>query len=112
MQLEDYLEFIPAPYEQIRLKGTRIGIELVINYHLEGMTPEQIAHSFAYPIPLAQIYAAIAYYLQNKGQMDQYLRVIEVEGERLKQEISKNPKTALLREKLLAARAAKEVEIR
>jgi len=105
MQLEDNFEFVPPPYEQIRLKGTRIGIEHVIRYHNGGMTAEQIAHAFAYPLPLAQVYAAITYYLQRKDELDDYVRRIDEAGEQFRQEIEKDPGHRSLRAKLLAAKA-------
>jgi len=40
MQLEEYFEVF-AP-DDIRIKGHRIGIEDVINYHLKGYTSQQI----------------------------------------------------------------------
>jgi len=105
MQLEDTFDFVPPPYEQIRLKGTRIGIEHVIRYHNGGMTAEQIAHAFAYPLPLAQVYAAITYYLQRKDELDAYVRRLDAAGDQLRQEIEKDPVHRALREKLLAAKA-------
>lgn len=105
MQLEDNFDFVPPPYEQIRLKGTRIGIEHVIRYHNGGMTAEQIAHAFAYPLPLAQVYAAITYYLHRQDELDAYVRRIDEAGDRLRQEIEKDPGHRALREKLLAAKA-------
>ena len=40
IQLEEYFEVF-AP-DDIRIKGHRIGIEDVINYHLKGYTSQQI----------------------------------------------------------------------
>ena len=40
MQLEDYFEFLDP--DDIRIKGHRIGIDDVIDYYLQGYTPEQI----------------------------------------------------------------------
>src|SRR5687768_16570118 len=105
MQLEDHLEFIPPPYEQIRLKGTRIGIEHVIRYYNGGMTAEQIAHAFAYPLPLTQVYAAITYYLHKKDELYRYIRGIDEAADRLRQEVENDPRHRALREKLLAAKA-------
>ena len=105
MQLEDQFDFVPPPYEQIRLKGTRIGIEHVIRYYNGGMTAEQIAHAFAYPLPLAQVYAAITYYLQRKDELDAYVRRLDETGDRLRQDLEKDPRHRGLRDKLLAAKA-------
>ena len=39
-RLEDYFEFLSP--DDIRLKGHRIGIGNVLDYYLEGYTPEEI----------------------------------------------------------------------
>jgi uncharacterized protein (DUF433 family) len=107
MQLDDQFDFIPPPYAQIRLKGTRIGIEHVIRYYNGGMTAEQIAHAFAYPLRLAQVYAAITYYLDKKDELDAYVRDMDEAGERLRQEVERDPGNRALREKLVAAKVAR-----
>ncbi len=73
MQLEDYFDFNTEPVEHIRLKGTRIDIDFVIELHKMHMIPEQIAVHFGCPLDPIQVYAAITYYLQNKAEMDAYL---------------------------------------
>ncbi|MFN6538461.1 MAG: hypothetical protein RM021_019215 [Nostoc sp. EkiNYC01] len=40
MQLEDYFEFLEP--DDIRIKGDRIGIDNVIQYYLQGYSPEEI----------------------------------------------------------------------
>ncbi|BAY34332.1 hypothetical protein NIES2107_62370 [Nostoc carneum NIES-2107] len=56
MQLEDYFDFLSS--DDIRLKGHRVGIDNVIDYYLEGYTPEEIAANLP-DISLKQIYATI-----------------------------------------------------
>jgi uncharacterized protein (DUF433 family) len=73
MQLEDYFDFNTAPVEHIRLKGTRIDIDFVIELYKMHMVPEQIAVHFGCPLEPVQVYASITYYLQNKTKMDEYL---------------------------------------
>ena len=71
MQLEDYFDYL-AP-DDIRLKGTRVGIESVLyEYVHRQQTPEAIAQRFP-TLTLDQVYAAILYYLRNRPQMDAYL---------------------------------------
>ena len=41
MELESYFDFVSP--EEIRVKGTRIGIETVLEDYLEGAGPEEIA---------------------------------------------------------------------
>lgn len=73
MQLEDYFDFNTEPVEHIRIKGTRIDIDHVIDLHKRHMTPEQIAVHFGCPIAVEQAYASILYYLHNRGDLDAYL---------------------------------------
>jgi len=70
MQLEDYFDFISP--DDIRLKAHRIGIDNVLEYYLEGYTPEEIVANLP-SLSLEQIYATITYYLHNRIQIDAYL---------------------------------------
>jgi uncharacterized protein (DUF433 family) len=70
VQLEDYFEFLET--KDIRIQGTRIGIEVVIEDFLDGASPEEIA--IRYPsLSLEQIYATITYYLANQQEVEIYL---------------------------------------
>jgi uncharacterized protein (DUF433 family) len=71
VQLEDYFDFI-AP-DDIRIQGTRIGIESVLLEYLHNArTPEEISERFR-TLTLEQVYATILYYLHNKEQVSAYL---------------------------------------
>jgi uncharacterized protein (DUF433 family) len=71
MQLEEYFSFL-AP-DDIRIKGTRIGIESILyEYIHRGQSSEAIAEKF-YTVSLDQVYATILYYLRNKESVEAYL---------------------------------------
>jgi uncharacterized protein (DUF433 family) len=71
MQLEDYFDFL-AP-DDIRVKGTRIGIESILyEYIHRSQPPEEIAKRF-HTVTLEQVYATILYYLHNRAAVDAYL---------------------------------------
>ena len=70
MQLEDYFDFLSA--DEIRLRGTRIGIEAILSEYLAGALPEEIALNYP-PVTLEQVHASITYYLSHRTAMDQYL---------------------------------------
>jgi uncharacterized protein (DUF433 family) len=95
MQLEDYFDFL-APLD-IRVKGTRVGIETILLDYLElGLFPEDIA--VRYPtLSLEQVYATITYYWHNQAQVDEYLRAWEEHHERMRQEQERNPPPAVRR---------------
>jgi uncharacterized protein (DUF433 family) len=62
----------------LRIAGTRVGLDTIVDYFREGRTPEQIIHSFP-TVTLAQVYGAIAYYLDNKGPIDEFLAEVDHE---------------------------------
>nr|WP_225938744.1 DUF433 domain-containing protein [Kovacikia minuta] len=71
MQLEDYFEFLSP--EDIRVKGTRIGIEHILYEYIHvAKTPEQIAQQF-HTVTLEQIYATILFYLHNQETIGKYV---------------------------------------
>jgi uncharacterized protein (DUF433 family) len=70
MQLKDYFEFLDP--DDIRIKGHRIGIDNVIQYYLQGYSPEQILEELP-SLNLEKIYATLTYYLQNRAEIDAYM---------------------------------------
>ncbi|NER33504.1 MAG: DUF433 domain-containing protein [Oscillatoria sp. SIO1A7] len=71
MDLENYFEFLTA--EDIRVKGTRIGIEHILYEYVVGTkTAEEIAQEF-HTVSLEQIYATILYYLRDREAVGKYL---------------------------------------
>lgn len=107
MQLEDYFNFL-AP-DDIRLKGTRIGIETILyDYLFRARTAEEIAQ--IYPsLTLEQVYATLLYYLHNKTTVDAYLTDWLDWGEGMREEQRRNlpPVVAKLRN-LREAKAARQ----
>jgi uncharacterized protein (DUF433 family) len=71
MRLEDYFDF-QRP-DHIRIAGTRVGIETVLDeYRESGKTAEEIANAYS-SLTLEQVYATILYYLQNRESVDRYM---------------------------------------
>jgi len=106
MQLEDYFNFLA--HNDIRLKGSRIGIETVLyDYIHRGMTPEEIDARY-WSITLEQVYATILYYLHNKEEVSQYLAAWIEHGERMRAEQEKNPPPVILRLRRLRERYGKD----
>lgn len=70
MMLED--TFDVWGFDDIRLKGHRIGLDDVLDLYHEGKTPEDI--TTYYPtLTLDVVQNAIAYYLQHRDELDAYL---------------------------------------
>ena len=70
MELESNFDFLN--HRAIRIKGTRIGIEIILDDYLNGHSPEEIAVRYR-NLTLKQVYAAITYYFYNQKEMDTYL---------------------------------------
>ena len=100
MRLEDYFDFL-APND-IRIKGTRIGIETVLTDYLElGLFPEQIATRYR-TLSLEQVYATLTYYWRNREQVNAYLHAVDAELERQRREQDQHPSPAIQRLRKLA----------
>lgn len=107
MQLEDYFEFLDP--DDIRIKGHRIGIDDVIDYYLDGYSPDQILEELP-TLNLEKIYATLTYYLQNRRQMDAYmLRLAKWREERYQEWLAKEPSEAVKRVRSLKAQREQEL---
>ncbi len=110
--LESYVASPPPLYETeqgaIRVQGTRVSLDSVVYAYNTGATPESIVQSFT-TLKLRDVYAVIAYYLDNREAVDAYLRRREAEADRIRKEIEANqPSNAEFRARLVARHAAKE----
>lgn len=89
----------------IRIKGSRVTLDSIIQSYQFGETPEQIADNFP-SISLADIYAVITYYLTHTAEVNEYLREREREADKMQQRIESDPdyqiKKNQMRERLLA----------
>ena len=109
MLLEDYFDFL-APND-IRLKGTRVGIETVLyDFLYRSRSPEEIANTYP-TITIEQVYATILYYHHKRPEIEAYLTEwFEFERRvRAEQEQNLPPDIVKLR-KLKAERDATRVE--
>jgi uncharacterized protein (DUF433 family) len=88
MELESYFDFLNE--EDIRIKGTRIGIETVLDDYFDGISPEEIAVRYG-SLTLEQVYATITYYLQNREKVNAYLEVWREYSEQARREQERNP---------------------
>jgi uncharacterized protein (DUF433 family) len=105
MQLEDYFDFL-AP-DDIRIKGSRIGIESVLyEYIHRGQSPEAIATRFP-TLTLEQVYATILYYLHNREKIEAYIADWLEYGRRMREEQDRNPPPVVVRLRALKAEREK-----
>ena len=101
MQLEDYFDFL-AP-DDIRIKGTRVGIETVLyDFIHRRRSPEEVIASYP-SLTLEQVYATILYYLHNREQINAYLADWLEWGRRMREEQERNPPPVVQRLRALKA---------
>ena len=81
----------------LRVGNSRVSLDSVVYAFNRGEDARQIQQSFD-TLSLAEIHAAIAYYLHHKSDVDEYLERREDESDRLKAKYS----TPGLREQLQA----------
>ncbi|MEH1999206.1 MAG: DUF433 domain-containing protein [Nostoc sp.] len=106
MQLEDYFEFLDP--DDIRIKGHRIGIDNVIQYYLQGYSPEEIIDELP-SLNLEKIYATLAYYLHNRVEIDAYMLRLAKWREQRYQESLANPSPLMQRLRALKAQRDQEL---
>ena len=113
MSLRIHPETIPLrtdEYGVVRVGDSQVLLDIVIRVFNNGADPESIVHGYP-TLNLADVYAAIAYYLRHRKEVDDYLHSRRDEAERLRQQIeATQPGRAELRAKLLARKAQMEFE--
>jgi uncharacterized protein (DUF433 family) len=105
IQVESTLP-VPLQTDQsgvVRVTGTRVTLESILREFQLGATAEQIQESFP-SITLAQIYGAIAYYLNHSEDVEQYLRERETLGEAQRQQWNAHSPSAALQARLRAVK--------
>jgi len=88
----------------IRFTGSRVSLDVVLHRYQQGESPEEIHEGFP-TLNLADIYAAISYYLNHREEVEEYLRQQAIKAEEVRRMIEASPlhlDTTGLREKLQA----------
>jgi uncharacterized protein (DUF433 family) len=108
MQLEEYFDFLAS--NDIRVKGTRIGIETILLDYLDlGLSAEEIALRYRTLTP-EQVYATLTYYWHFRSQVEAYLQAARDHEQRMVAEQTRNPSPAVQRLRaMLAARTATNI---
>ena len=93
----------------IRVGDTRVSLDSVIYQFNQGRSAEDIVRSFP-ALKLRDVYAVIAYYLDNQETVDAYVKRQEEKGEKIRREIeSSYPPGESLQVKLAARKAEREL---
>src|ERR1700731_1459365 len=85
----------------IRIAGTRVTLDTVIDTFLTGASPEEIAQDFPV-LRLDDIYAVITYSRRHRDEVDAYLGERRSGAEALRREIEPQSAQTALRARLLA----------
>jgi uncharacterized protein (DUF433 family) len=97
MNLPDFLS--QDKYGFIHLAGHRIGLRHVIGLYQEGYTSEMIVEYFP-TLPLALVHKVIAFYLENRAEVDAYVTRSREEAERQAALPQSGPSHAELRRRM------------
>jgi uncharacterized protein (DUF433 family) len=88
----------------LRVGNSRVLLELVIQAHQDGDSPEAIVKRYP-TLSLADVHGVIAFYLRHPGEVDEYMVRREQEARELGERIDKEqPPADELRARLLARR--------
>ena len=92
----------------IRIADSRVSLDSVLQHYKLGASAEQIAQKFP-ALELADVYAAITYYLNHEEAVEEYLKEQEAEGDEVQRKTESDPQyqkaAADLRARLLARRS-------
>ena len=90
----------------IRVGNTRISLDLVVEQFENGMSPEELVLEYD-SLSLPDVYGAIAYYLRHRDEVQEYMRLRDVEADRFRAELeAKRP--PITRSELLARKWAQD----
>ena len=89
----------------VRVGGTRVTLDTIVVAFQQGATAEEIAQQYP-TVPLSDVYAAIAYYLRHRDEVEAYLEEGERQGNLLRQKQEANRDRQEIRNRLLARRSS------
>ncbi len=84
---------------EILLTGHRIGLFHVAHYYNEGYSPEMLVCQYP-TLPLSLIHKVIAFYLENRGDVDVYVAGCQTELNRQREVGDERLDLSALRERL------------
>src|SRR5215210_6706819 len=92
----------------IRIADSRVSLDSVVHHYKLGASAEQIAQKFP-ALDLADVYAAVAYYLNHEEAVEEYLRRQDAAGDEVQKQIESDTQyqknSADLRARLLARKS-------
>ena len=90
----------------VRIGSGRISLDLIVEQYENGLSPEEMVRAYD-SLALADVYAAIAYYLRHRDQVNEYLARRDAEADESRTNIeTEHP--PITRDELVARRTAWE----
>lgn len=89
------------PDRVVRVGGTRVTLDSVVEAFEEGFTPEEIQQQYP-ALALGDVYGTIAYFLNHRGEVDAYIEERRRQGSAVRSEIDAREDRADFRRRLLA----------
>lgn len=87
--------------EVVRVGGTCLTLDTVVEAFREGLTPEEIQQQYP-ALNLTQVHSAISYYLQHRPEVEGYLRIRSRRREEVRREAEARFDPSGIRDRLLA----------
>lgn len=107
INLDGYFDFLDK--DDIRVRGTRVGIETILDDYMNAFGPEEIASRYP-TLTLEQVYATLTYYFRNRDKVDRYLQRCEEHTEKLVKNQLLNPTSAVKRLREMKMRRQSETK--
>jgi uncharacterized protein (DUF433 family) len=86
----------------VRVGKSRVSLDIVVEQYENGMTPEDLVRTYD-TLVLADVHAAIAYYLRHRDEVRAYLKRREMEAGALRAK-TESERPRITREEVLARR--------
>jgi uncharacterized protein (DUF433 family) len=74
----------------IRVADSRVSLDSVVHHYKLGASAEQIAQKFP-ALDLADVYAAITYYLNHQETVEEYLQGQEAHSDEVRRKVESDP---------------------
>ena len=99
MSLPDFLS--TSESGEIRLVGHRIGLFHIVRRYNEGYSPEMVVCEYP-TLPLVLVHKVIAFYLENRAEVDAYVAACQTELSRQQETNPRRLNVQALRARLSA----------
>ncbi len=70
--IPSHVPLVAGDDETVRVKGSRVTLDVIVKQFRQGATAEQIAEDFP-SLTLREVYGAIYFYLDNTAEVEDYL---------------------------------------